>query len=356
MSYADKRKDSDDLFADTRMSFGDHIEELRTHLIRALIGFFVGMLFGFAVSPFVLDFIKAPVEQQLMKFYQRRVDRIQRELANGDPAALQLNQPKRVIIELPKRELAREIAQALGLNVPQGVAGGPSDGEQISLPIWIQPLDFSIQMSEAQRMVGRPPLLAVMGILESFMVYLKIAMVSGVVIGSPWIFYQLWLFIAAGLYPHEKKYIHLYLPFSLVLFLAGIAMCQFFVIPKAVASLLWFNEWLGLEPDLRLNEWLGFAIVLPLVFGLAFQTPLVMLFMAKFRLMDVTAFRRKRKIAWFIMALIAAAITPPDAISMLLLLLPLCGLYELGILLVYFSVKPEEEALDVPEPEEMVEV
>ena len=241
-----------------------------------------------------------------MKFYQRRVERIQRELENGDAAALQLNEPKRVVIELPKRELV----QALGLNIPGPAEAGPSESERIALPIWIRPLDMSIQISEAQRTVGRPPLLATMGILESFMVYLKVAMVSGVVIGSPWIFYQLWLFIAAGLYPHEKKHIHLYLPFSLGLFLAGGALCEFLVMPKAVAGLLWFNEWLGLEPELRLNEWLGFAILLPLVFGLSFQTPLVMLFMAKFRLMDVDAFRRKRKIAWFVMAIIAGAVTP----------------------------------------------
>lgn len=352
MSYVDKRRDSDDLFADTRMSFGEHLEELRTHLIRASVGFVVGLLLGFLVSPKVLDAIKAPVEDQLMKFYQRRVHRIRQELQSGEKWAKDLNQPTEVGFEIKRSYLA----QLLGLKLPDREEAEESEEAWVSLPVRIRPLDVTIATSDAERIVGRPPLLATMGIMEGFMVYLKIAMVGGLVIGSPWIFYQLWLFVAAGLYPHEKKYVHVYLPVSLFLFLAGVAMCQFLVIPKAVAGLLWFNEWLGFEPDLRINEWLGFAILLPVVFGLAFQTPVVMLFMAKFGLMDVESFRRKRKIAWFIMAIIAAAVTPADAISMLLLLVPMCALYELGILLVVWSVKATGSDLDVPEPEEMVEV
>src|SRR5262249_57292693 len=102
---------------------------------------------------------------------------------------------------------------------------------------------------------------------------------------------------------HEKKYVHKYLPISLGLFLAGVLLCQFMVIPKAIEALLWFNEWLGLEPDLRLNEWLSFALLLPLVFGLSFQTTMVMLFLAKLGILDADSFRKKRRIAWFVMAI-----------------------------------------------------
>jgi sec-independent protein translocase protein TatC len=192
--------------------------------------------------------------------------------------------------------------------------------------------------------------------MEAFMVYMKVCMVCGIVVGSPWIFYQLWAFVGAGLYPQEKRYIHVYLPFSLMLFLAGVFMCEFLVIPKAIKGLLWFNEWLGLEPDLRLNEWLGFALLLPLVFGLSFQTPLVMLFLAKIGVFDADSFRRKRRMAWFAMAIFAAVITPIDALSMILLWVPMCALYELGIWLVQYSAKSSDDDMDIPEPEEMVEV
>src|SRR4029453_2695127 len=117
--------------------------------------------------------------------------------------------------------------------------------------------------------------LKTLSIQEPLVVYFKIAIMAGFVLSSPWVFYQIWAFIAAGLYPHEKRLVNVYLPFSLGLFLVGVFFCGFFVIPKAIEALLWFNEWLGFQPELRLNEWLGFAIFMPLVFGLSFQTPLV---------------------------------------------------------------------------------
>src|SRR5436190_1160864 len=79
---------------------------------------------------------------------------------------------------------------------------------------------------------------------EAFFVWFKVCLVTGLVVGSPWIFWQVWMFVAAGLYPEEKGLVHKYLPISLGLFLAGVVICELFVIPKALEALLWFNEWL----------------------------------------------------------------------------------------------------------------
>jgi sec-independent protein translocase protein TatC len=341
--------DPEDIFADTRMSFGDHIEVLRTHLIRAILGFIVGLLISFLFGQTVFHFITAPVERQLMEFYKRRVERVEKELAANDADARELNQPK----ELPILMKADD-AKQWGLKPPEDAV---SDDGFVRLPLWTEPLRHEIALASAQRQVGRPPLLSTLNVMEAFMVYFKVCAVTGIVISSPWVFWQLWSFVAAGLYPHEKKYVHMYLPVSLGLFLAGVLMCEFFVLPKAISALLWFNEWLGLEPDLRLNEWLTFALVLPLVFGISFQTPLVMLFLGKLGIFDADDFRKKRRISWFIMAIFAAVITPIDALSMMLLWLPMIGLYELGILMVQWSATPPEGDIDVPSPEEeMVEV
>src|SRR5262249_19050968 len=159
---------------------------------------------------------------------------------------------------------------------------------------------------------------------------LKVCMLTGLIVASPWVFYQIWSFIAAGLYPHEKKLVNVYLPYSVGLFLAGAFVCQFLVLPRAIAGLLWFNEWLGMDPDLRLNEWLTFAILMPLVFGVSFQTPLVMLFIYTIGLLDIDGFRKGRRIAYFVIALIAAIIMPsPDLLSWTLLVGPMWLLYEL---------------------------
>jgi sec-independent protein translocase protein TatC len=330
--------DADDLFADTRMSFGDHIEELRTHLWRAIMGFLVCLVCSFyPIGEHVLRFIAAPVEAELKHFHAARAKKIEQRLRTGEDAGLAaINEPREIVI---------------------GLKG--EDGNFHPTPIQIRPLDFALQTQEAVRLFARPETLATMSVTEAFVVYVKVSIVCALVIGSPWIFWQLWSFVAAGLYPHEKKYVHYYLPFSLGLFLAGVAVCEFVVIPQAIRALLVFNEWLGLEPDLRLNEWLSFAILMPLVFGLSFQTPLVMLFLAKIGIFTSESFRRKRRMAWFIMTIVAAVVVPSsDVFSVLGMLLPMCGLYELGILLARWSERSDagDHDLDVPERGEMIEV
>src|SRR5205823_1976285 len=139
----------------------------------------------------------------------------------------------------------------------------------------------------------------------------------------------------------EKRYVHVYLPFSIGLFLVGIAVCQFLVLPGAVKALLSFNEWLGLDPDLRLNEWLGFAIILPLVFGISFQTPLVMLFFNRLGLFSWEDYLSKWRYAVMFLAIFAAVITPtPDAVTMMYLFVPMMGLYMFGILLCRMMPSP----------------
>ena len=118
------------------------------------------------------------------------------------------------------------------------------------------------------------------------MIYFTVCLVTGLVISSPWVFYQLWEFVAAGLYRHERHYVLKFLPFSLGLFLGGVFLCFFVVLPFTLSFLLGFNVWLDIEPNLRISEWINFATVLPLVFGLCFQTPLVMLIIERLGIMS----------------------------------------------------------------------
>src|SRR5262249_12373614 len=221
-----------------------------------------------------------------------------------------------------------------------------------------EPVKHAAYVQKATQQVGKRFALTTLNVQEAFMVWLKVSLATGFVLGSPWIFYQIWAFVAAGLYPHEKKYVHVYLPLSLGLFIFGVIICEFFVMPKAVEALLWFNEWLGLEPDMRLNEWLGFAIMMPIVFGVSFQTPLVMLFLNRIGIMSVDGYREKRRIIWFLMAVFAAVITPStDPASMLFLWVPMCLLFELGIWLCLMSPTPPPIESDETEAEEsLVEV
>lgn len=345
--------DPEDMFNDTRMSFGDHIEDLRAHLIRALKGFLIGMILGiWPLGQFVLGIITSPVEQQLKEFQMRKDKRdlaaarikmnegtlrmrpIQVEMTLIDPPVGDKDKPpaldkmvqgvERILLDLEVHPLLDEKLRNRG--VVRKVQARIED-----------PFPFLENMlTEAAQI--RKPGLTTLSITEGFFVYFKVALLTGLVLSSPWVFYHVWMFVAAGLYPNEKRLVNVYLPFSLVLFISGVILCQFFVMPRAVGALLMFNEWLGLDADLRLNEWLGFALLMPVVFGVSFQTPLVMMFVHRIGIMSVTSFRDKRRIVWFSMSVFAALITPtPDPITMLFLWVPMCALYELGILLCVYQ-------------------
>jgi sec-independent protein translocase protein TatC len=231
----------------------------------------------------------------------------------------------------------------------------PGEPEWVTVPVQVRPLEWLLLLDRAERAVLRPPGLTAMSATETFLVYFQVSLYSGVVLASPWIFYQLWAFVAAGLYPHERRRVYAYLPLSVALFLGGVGLCELVVLPLGVEYLLGYNDWLGVEPNLRLSEWLGFALLMPLVFGTAFQTPLVMVFLNRVGLFSVDTYRRHRRLALFLLTALAAALTvTPDAVNMLALAAPLWGLYELGILLCRLTSRPT--AVDEAEGQELLEV
>jgi sec-independent protein translocase protein TatC len=166
---------------------------------------------------------------------------------------------------------------------------------------------------------------------EAFGMYVKAALLVGVVLASPWIFYQLWTFVAAGLFPHEKRYVHIFLPMSIGLFLAGVFLAFFFVFDFVLDYLLQFNAWLGLDPDPRISEWMGFVLILPIGFGIGFQLPLVMLFLERIGIVDVDTYASQWRMAIVIIFVVSAILTPADPYSLLFLAIPLCLLYFGGL-------------------------
>ena len=166
---------------------------------------------------------------------------------------------------------------------------------------------------------------------EAFMIYLKAALLTGVVLAAPWIFFNVWNFVAAGLYPHEKSQVYIYLPISMILFFAGASLAFGFVFQPVLDFLFTFNQGLNAEFDPRIGEWLSFVLILPLGFGISFQLPLVMLFVNRLGLVTVETYMQQWRMAILIIFVVAMVLTPADPVSMLLMAIPLCGLYVLGI-------------------------
>jgi sec-independent protein translocase protein TatC len=124
------------------------------------------------------------------------------------------------------------------------------------------------------------------------------------------------------------------MPVSIGLFLGGAAFCFYVAMPVMLDFLLSFNRMLELTPQLRMSEWVSFAITLPLMFGVSFQLPVVMLFLERISILSVSTYRANRRLAILVISILAMVLTPTaDPGSMMLMFVPLVGLYELGILM-----------------------
>jgi sec-independent protein translocase protein TatC len=231
------------------------------------------------------------------------------------------------------------LAKALGVEVKDPAA------TEVEVKARVYPAYLSYLATKGEGLLDSRKYLTALSAQEGMVVYFKVSLLCGVVLASPWLFYQIWSFIAAGLYPHERAYVYRALWPSIGLFLAGVLLCQFVVLPGAVRALLGFNNWIDIDPDIRLNEWLSFAILLPLVFGVAFQTPLVMFVLNRLGTFGWEDYWAKWRYAVIIMAFVSALLTPtPDAVTMLYLFVPMFGLYLLGVLICKYFPPAHEEA------------
>ncbi len=183
--------------------------------------------------------------------------------------------------------------------------------------------------------------LLILGPAEGFISYCNICMIAGLILASPWVFYHLWMFVAAGLYPHEKKYVYMTIPFSVALFIIGALFFMFFVAPLTIKILIKFNEnVLDAQSLFTFRQYVSFVTTMMLTFGLTFQTPLVILCLNRTGLISLEAFYRSRKYAVLAIVIIASVMIPSgDVISMFSLAIPMYLLYEFGILLSWLADK-----------------
>jgi Tat protein translocase TatC len=303
------------------MSFGDHLEELRSRSIKALIGVALATLVSLIFARRLLSLLLQPVLAVLHAYGQRAQ------------------------------------VQALG-----------------------------------------PP--------DTFVIYLKVGLLCGLILAMPWVLYQIWLFVAAGLYRHERRFVRRFLPVSLGLFAAGVLFLYFIVLPIVLSFFVRFTEslpmpevtpttlqkWLighrATEPKpttttqpsmtipLRtgpptdappgsmwidvhterlnvqtdrgvlgvplegrapissrfgLNFYVSFILLLALAFGLAFELPVVVVFLVVARLVTTATLRKSRRYVIFVTVIVAAFLTPPDVLSQILLAIPMIFLFEGGL-------------------------
>lgn len=184
--------------------------------------------------------------------------------------------------------------------------------------------------------------LSVLAPADAFVGYMKISLIAGLIISSPWVFYHLWMFIAAGLYPKEKKYMHLAVPFSAALFVIGSLFFIYVVAPISLTFFLKFGKFINVTPNWTFQKYVSFVTMLMLIFGVGFQTPVAIFFLNKTGMVSLGALRGSRKYVLLAVFVVSAMATPPDVISQVTLAVPLYLLFELGIVLSWFSERKKK--------------
>lgn len=446
----------DDLFKDSTMSFGEHLEELRGALFRSLIGIMIGFILGLMLAKHAVHLIETPLQNGLRKHYLAVARDKLKSGAYGDAGLDQWRMlteqqlvPRRLTIDADS--LLRELHHALPTAFPapssdeaafddQSLSrdnairlvrawhrSAMSATESFAKTLWqslssadqelftrlatsdsddnfarpqtdvlrclnllsieLDPLSaadhlealfgdpsrrafFSGELARMARndsaaRLARVPLnrqliaaafpgtiqlpppstmelttwqpidvdVQALSVHEPFMVFVKAALVLGLVLSSPWVFYQIWLFVAAGLYPQEKHLVYRFMPISLGLFLLGAALAFFFVFQPVLDFLFGFNRMLNINAQPRITDWLSFVLILPLGFGISFQLPLVMVLLERVGVFTIQNYRDYWRVAVLVIFVLSMLLTPADPVSMLMMAMPLTGLYFGGIAL-----------------------
>lgn len=374
----------DDLFEKSSMTFGEHLEELRVALVKASIWLAAGMLIGIPMASRVVTYMQVPLERSLENFYKKK-SLAEMEASTGtkvEPSLIDWMEKNKVVSQMvwiDSRRLALPNApeatgpEATGPEATGAATTGAAttgtdasstedksaeetaatrDTAKITL---LQDADHDglptpSQLIKMRMFVGVKAGTEALGLQEPFMIWLKAAFVVAIVVASPGIFYHLWQFVSAGLYPHERRYVYFFLPTSLILFWSGAFLAFFVIFQLVIDFLLDFNASMGIGASPRLTDYMSFALFLPLGFGIAFQLPLVMLVLERLGIISVTTYLSQWRIAVLAIAFISMILTPADIASFIGMTVPLVALYFLGIAMCHYLPRSSMQSNSARDP------
>ena len=187
------------------------------------------------------------------------------------------------------------------------------------------------------------------GVITPFLIPLKVTTLAAFMLALPYVLYQAWAFVAPGLYEHEKKLAAPIIIASTVLFLIGVAFCYYFVFGRVFTFISEFAP-KSITPAPDIEAYFSFVLTMFVAFGVAFEIPVVVVVLVRAGIVDVQKLVEVRPYVILGSAVVSAVVTPPDAVSMLALLIPMCILYEVGILFARFMVRAKPAPEDSTDP------
>lgn len=233
---------------------------------------------------------------------------------------------KQVQTEYPLIEHLEEIKKRLKYIILVVVVlfiAGYSQGERL------------VQIIQAPILAALPDnaTMTMIDVTEMFFVEVKVSFIAALMVSTPFILYQLWLFIAPGLYMHERKYIYGFVLFASILFVLGASFAYFVVFPFGFKFFLGFaaNPAYNVDATLSMASYVSFVVHLVLAFGIVFELPAIIFLLAKIGIINDEMLIKYRRYAIVVIFILAAVLTPPDVISQLAMALPLLILYQLSI-------------------------
>lgn len=285
-------KEEHDPFESTRMSLGEHLEELRKRLFYSVV--VLSIAFG------VAWWFKEEIAKAVLQPWTTAVERLNEDMAVKAEA-----------------DLAADPA------LPRAKYFTSDDHKNRELRDRIDP---------------RPNMF---GIGEGFFFALNNSLYFALFIGSPFVLWQMWQFIAAGLYRHEKRAVSLYFPFSALLFIVGVLFCYFFVLPVGMYFLTSTISLDIVRPQLGIEQYFSFLSTMCLAMGCVFQLPILMIFLSRIGLVEPKTYSKYRGHFLVVALFVAAVVTPgPDYYSQILMTIPMVLLYEVGIVIARFTARP----------------
>ncbi len=287
-----------------RMSFGDHLDELRRRLIYAILAIVAAVA---CVMPF-----KHSVQEIIIEPYRL--------------------QWRRGFTEWVQKLEAREAAGTLDATAKEFLA----KSHELKDAVFAGNYEYTYLLPQ-QTGYPVPYNLFAMNGLEDVFVWMWAALVFAMVIASPIVIWQAWAFIAAGLYQHERRVFYRYFPFLMTLLLGGVVFGYAVALPFSLRFLISMMDPSQVGAMLSIGQFLNLLLALTGAMGLVFQMPLVMVALQKVGLVTHKGFRQNWRMTVLLIFVVAALLTPPEPVSMMLMASPMLLLYGLGLLLTWFG-------------------
>jgi len=323
-----------------QMSFLEHLDELRTRLIRSMVFVLLAAMGCWFVSDRIYNFLARPVQHALA---EAQVQRVGIKGFNGPMSAVPLNSLKlndRIRFVFPETKSLGPAVIPAGASVIARV-DKDSDGnvglftdEPLSAGNEVIPKDVRLPFDINAHVDVLPDKMVVTTALEPFALYVKVSLYAALALSVPFLLWQIWAFVSPGLYPHERRYVTPFIGFSTIGFIAGATTAYKFIFPPAAKYLL------GLGQDFRLllkaDDYFDFIILLMLGMGVVFQMPAITYVLSRIGLVTAGWMLRVWRMAVIVILIAAAVLSPTnDVPNMLLFAAPMFILYAVSILVAW---------------------